>query len=227
MTLRIGVDLDGTVANLSRRYHEFETKMFGLQTTEEPAEPPEETPEPTDKEKLKAAKAASTRRDGVWKALRATENLWETLDPIEPGAVRALFDAMIAHRWEIFFITQRPATAGASVQLQTQRWLIAQGFESPSVLTLTGSRGKAAHALELDFLIDDLPKNCVDAISDSRCRPILVLRHGDEPAADAARRLNIGVVKSVNEAIQLLSNPPSIAKESTITHVLKRLGLVR
>ena len=47
---------------------------------------------------------------------------------------------MIRHRWEVFFITQRPATEGQTVQRQTQRWLVEQGFDLPSVLVISGSR---------------------------------------------------------------------------------------
>ena len=121
----------------------------------------------------------------------------------------------------------RPKTAGTSVQAQTQKWLIEHGFETPSVLTLSGPRGKAAHALDLDFLIDDLPKNCIDVISDSRCRPLLVLREEDAVAEQTAKRMNIGVVRSVSEAIALLKQPAEIARESMVTNVLRRLGLAR
>jgi hypothetical protein len=227
VTLRLGIDLDGTVADLSAKYHEFEDAIFGEHLDDETAEQTEMSEELTDKEKLMAAKAATVRRDTVWRAIRSVENFWETLEPIEPGALRAVYEATIASKWEVFFVTQRPTTAGDSVQLQSQRWLIANGFESPSVLTLTGSRGKAAHSLELDFLIDDLPKNCIDTISDSRCRPLLVLRSENPDAMAAAKRLDIGVVGSVVEAINLLRTPRLETKQSIVHYVLKRLGLAR
>ena len=37
-------------------------------------------------------------------------------------------------RWEVIFLTTRPSTAGELVQLQSQRWLAAHGFQYPSVL---------------------------------------------------------------------------------------------
>ena len=97
----------------------------------------------------------------------------------------------------------------------------------PSVLTLSGSRGKAVHALDLDFLIDDLPKNCIDVISDSKCRPILVMRNADAQSEDAARRMNIGVVRSVSEAIDLLSQPAPEPRRSVVERILRALGLSR
>jgi hypothetical protein len=227
MSLRIGVDLDGTLADLSSLFHEYEAKLFGQPTSDEPCEPGEEDPEPTDKERLKAAKAKSKQQETVWRALRNTPDLWTLLKPLEPGAVKALYCAAAQHNWEVFFVTQRPRSAGASVQKQTQDWLIANGFLTPSVLTLTGSRGKAAHALDLDFLIDDLPKNCIDVISDSKCRPILVLREPDPTAEAAAKRMGIGIVRSVTEAIELLSKPDPEPRETAVGRILKALGLSR
>ena len=113
------------------------------------------------------------------------------------------------------------------MQKQSQDWLIAQGFVTPSVLTLTGSRGKAAHALDLDFLIDDLPKNCIDVMSDSKCRPILVMRAPDPNAEQAARRMNIGVVHSVSEAIALMAQPAPEVRQNAVERILKALGLAR
>jgi hypothetical protein len=227
MSLRIGVDMDGTLADLSSIYHEYEETLFGTRSDDAAVEAEGQDGEDSGRLKLNAAKIASKQREAVWTALRSTPNFWTQLKPLETDAVRELYAAMLARNWEVFFITQRPRTAGASVQAQTQKWLIAHGFETPSVLTLTGSRGKAAHALDLDFLIDDLPKNCIDVVSDSRCRPILVLRRENPAAEDTAKRMNIGVVRSVSEAIELLKQPSDIARESMVTNVLRRLGLAR
>jgi hypothetical protein len=225
MSLRIGIDMDGTLADLSSIYHEYEDKLFGNHTDEVPET--DDAEELSDKEKLKVAKDATRRRDTVWRALRNTPDFWTLLKPLEPNAVRELQAAMTLHDWEVYFITQRPKTAGKSVQRQTQQWLIDQGFEWPSVLTLSGSRGRAAHALDLDFLIDDLPKNCIDVISDSKCRPIWVQRYPDPPGEANARRMNIGVVRSVTEAIELLKQPVAAERESMVSQVLRKLGLAR
>lgn len=227
------MDLDGTLADLSSFYRHHEKSLFGTETPDEPETiPPNDLDESepsalSHREKLKIAKEVSGRQETIWRVLRETRDLWTLLEPLEPGVVKKLYDASIVHRWEVFFITQRPASAGATVQLQTQRWLIAQGFETPSVLTVSGSRGKAAGILELDFLIDDLPKNCIDTISDSRCRPILVLRGPDPTTEIAAQRMNIGVVHSIAEAIELLAQPKSATTESTVAKILRRLGLSR
>jgi hypothetical protein len=88
-----------------------------------------------------------------------------------------------------------------------------------------GSRGKAALALDLDFLIDDLPRNCVDVVSDSRCRPLLVSRGSDPDVAATAARFNISVVRSVSDALDLLmANAPAPSDSRLSQRLLRRLG---
>jgi hypothetical protein len=111
---------------------------------------------------------------------------------------------MLRHRWEVFFITQRPATRGQTVQRQTQYWLRQQGFDLPSVLVIGGSRGAAAGALRLDYHVDDSPQNCLDVVSDSRAHPILIVPEPDEVTENSARRLRIGVARSIGEALDTL-----------------------
>ena len=194
--LRVACDLDGTLADLSRAYRRVEEQVHG------------------DSDGL------------VWDAIRNIENFWMGLDPIEPGIVRRLFEVSKQAKWELFFVTQRPGTAGDSVQRQTQQWLMNQGFETPSVLTVPGSRGKAAQALDLDFLIDDLPRNCIDVASDSRCRPLLVARNPDQETELAAARFKISVVHSVSDALDIIiANMPQVRETSRSQSWLKRLGL--
>ena len=83
---------------------------------------------------------------------------------------------MLQHRWEVFFITQRPATDGDTVQRQTQRWLVEQGFDLPSVLVIAGSRGAAAAALRLDYHVDDSPQNCLDVMAAASAKAVLSRR---------------------------------------------------
>ena len=68
-----------------------------------------------------------------------------------PESIEEVSEALAAaNRWEILFLTQRPTTAGDTAQVQSQRWLRAQGFDMPSVFVMNGSRGKLAAALHLD-----------------------------------------------------------------------------
>jgi hypothetical protein len=129
-----------------------------------------------------------------------------TLRPHDPMAVRRIHDMMLRHRLEVFFITQRPATVGQTVQRQTQQWLRQQGFDLPSVLVISGSRGAAAGAIRLDYHVDDSPQNCLDVVSDSRARPILIVPEPDAVTENSAKRLRIGVARSIGQALDILEH---------------------
>jgi excinuclease UvrABC nuclease subunit len=83
------------------------------------------------------------------------------------------------YHWHVFFVTQRPDSAGETTQRQTERWLIQQGFELPTVVVMDGSRGRLADVLQLDVLVDDTRKHSVDVIAESKTKPMLVVRSGD------------------------------------------------
>jgi len=178
MTVRIGFDMDGVLADFASAYRQVEVQLFGRAAPIRADDPGAVEEEPD--------AAASTpseerrRRAAVWRHIRATENFWTTLAPIREHAVRRIHRMMLEQHWEVFFITQRPATRGETVQRQTQRWLVAQGFDLPSVIVIAGSRGAAADALRLDYHVDDLAQNCVDVLSDSRARPILIVPSAEE-----------------------------------------------
>jgi deoxypyrimidine-specific 5' nucleotidase type C protein (NT5C) len=205
MTLKIGFDMDGVVADFGSAYRALETRLFGSAETTRAGEPGEEEERPPAASEASSSREERRRREAVWREIRSTPDFWTTLRPIQENAVRRIHEMMLANRWEVFFITQRPATAGDTAQRQTQRWLVAQGFDLPSVLVIAGSRGAAAATLRLDYHVDDLAQNCVDVLSDSRARPILIVRPGDDATARTARRLGIGVASSIDECLHILS----------------------
>lgn len=164
---------------------------------------------------------ARRRRDLVWRNIHSTPNFWLTLKPIDANAVRRIHEMMLRHQWEVFFITQRPKTDGDTVQRQTQRWLVEQGFDLPSVLVLAGSRGAAAAALRLDYHVDDSAQNCLDVISDSRARPILVVPDADEVSVISARKMGVGTARSIAECLDILEQ---VTKVHTHPGLLQRLA---
>ena len=126
-------------------------------------------------------------------------------------------------RWEIIFLTKRPETAGATAQVQSQRWLESKGFPLPSVYVVQGSRGRIASALGVDIVVDDRPENCLDVIVDSRARAILVWRDDENQLPAAARRLGIGVVNSVGECLDILTQIDTTTPEPGVLDRVKRL----
>jgi hypothetical protein len=154
----------------------------------------------------------------LWSHVREVDNFWLGLPEIEPGAVARLAESASRHGWEVLFLTQRPPTAGETAQLQSQRWLEAHGFELPSAFVMSGSRGKVASAFALDAVIDDRPENCLDVVTDSKARALLIWRDHPTTVPPAAAGLGIETVFSMSELLQLLQDmsdqvqkPPSLA----------------
>src|SRR5437764_377232 len=69
----------------------------------------------------------------LWRHVELIDGFWETLNEIEPGSVARLAAVAADRRWEVIFLTKRPESAGATAQVQSQRWLQAKGFTLPSV----------------------------------------------------------------------------------------------
>jgi hypothetical protein len=260
MSLRIGCDLDGVLADMDTGIGEAVVRLFGPAAMPPPAAPSPEpaagppsssilglSPQPfqaaettgnaaqsdTDADPeaeagdeepgVPATKLLTSRQQQqLWRHVRDTENFWESLAEIESGAVARLAELAREHRWEVLFITQRPATAGDSCQVQTQRWLKRHGFDLPSVFVLRGSRGKVASALDLDVVIDDRPENCLDVLVDSRARAILIWR-GDAaaPVSANAERLGIEVHTSMRACLEALT---VVEKPSLLGRIKKLIG---
>ena len=146
------------------------------------------------------------------RSIESTPNFWTTLQPLDEGAVGRIHELMLRHRWEVFFITQRPFTEGETVQRQTQRWLVAQGFDLPSVLVLRGSRGAAAAALGLDYHVDDRPQNCVDVTADSKAKTILIVSESN------ARRHRQRAASSASACAHRIGDALDILDQATLAH---------
>ncbi len=220
--MRIAFDLDGVLADLESVLGEAALRLFG--NVEPPPAPAVPDPPPSDDPNAIAQTASGElapddepvpplvhqltlgQQRRLWRNVLETDNFWETLNETEDGIIARLAVLALERRWEVIFVTQRPTSAGDTCQLQSQRWLARHGFVHPSVFVIRGSRGKVAAALDLDVVVDDRPDNCLDVVLDSRARAFLVWR-GDAsaPAALNAKRLNINVVGSVGECLDILA----------------------
>ena len=235
MPLRIGFDLDGTVADMYSSLHEEALKLFGEEVLAKSAykkAPPSpdgaegaEAPAPEDSTGALAMDElhlSARQQMHLWDHVKKIENFWTTLPELEPGIIARIAKTATERQWEIIFLTTRPSTAGELTQLQSQRWLDAHGFRYPSVMVVQRSRGKIADALQLDAFVDDRPENCLDIAVESKAKVILVW-HGllkDVPAG--AKRLGVRPVSTISEALALLEQLDDIRKKPGIVRTLKR-----
>ena len=223
MSYRVGFDMDGVLADFAAAFRVVEERLFPAVPPLLPGEPEAEAAAGGEESRAPEADnphETRRRREAIWAAIRATPDFWTTLEPREQGAVGRLHQLMLHHRWEVFFITQRPATDGDTVQRQTQRWLVAQGFDLPSVLVIAGSRGAAAAALRLDYHVDDSPQNCLDVMAAAAAKAILISSGTDQMVA-TARKLGIGITPSIGPCLDLLDQVSDARNNPTL---LRRLA---
>ncbi|HVZ22880.1 MAG TPA: hypothetical protein VG871_17525 [Vicinamibacterales bacterium] len=224
MSLRIGFDLDGVFADMETALVRHARDLFGeamierLQERAKEASPGDSTTVPESAVETDSAsptvadntppilriKMTTRQTTKLWRHVETIENFWESLEELEPGALAQLAAIASERRWEIIFLTKRPSTAGATAQLQSQKWIVEKGFPLPSVFVVQGSRGRIAQALGLDIVVDDRPENCLDVVTDSKARAVLVWREKQQGLPTAARRLGIGVVESLAECLDIL-----------------------
>jgi hypothetical protein len=218
MPLRIACDLDGTIADMDAALQREAQRLFGPDVDLRAARPLEsvaDVEEAIGDGQPAAGRAESAASPGprppsraqvseLWSHVARTADFWQSLGEIEPGAVARLAALAMTHRWEVLFLTQRPPTAGETTQLQSQRWLRAHGFEFPSVFVMDGSRGRVAHALSLDVVIDDRPSNCLDVVADSSALPMLVWRQPSVKVPLGVNHTRTEILPSVSAALNRL-----------------------
>jgi len=224
VSLRIGFDLDGVLADMESELVRQSEILFGRSTTRVLHERARNGKTAEDA----VARLQMTARQGrrLWRHIESIDGFWESLDEIEPGVVARLAALAAERRWEMIFLTKRPETAGATAQVQSQRWLEARGFPLPSVFVVHGSRGRVADSLGLDVVVDDRPENCVDVVLDSRARAMLVWRDDKKQLPDAARRPGLDLVKSVDECLAILSRADAArrARPGLVERMIRGLG---
>lgn len=218
---------------MTRRLQERASGSDAVSSEDTPASTVPERPAaaegvPDNAPALLQLKMTSRQQRRLWRHVESIENFWENLVEIEPAAVQRLATVATDRRWEVIFLTKRPETVGATAQVQTQRWLESHGFTLPSVYVVQGSRGRIAASLGLDIVVDDRPENCLDVVVDSKARAILVWREDEKHLPTAAKRLGIGVVKSVAECLDILTQADSAAareRPGVMNRVMRLLGL--
>jgi hypothetical protein len=186
--LRLGIDVDGVVADFRTAFRALAERELGIAANDVESD------------------LSKADVDRLWRRVAVTSNWWLDIPPYEPDQIARLYAQARRSRWEIFFLTSRPASAGDAVQIQTQVWLERHGFLLPAVLTTpAGARGEIARSLRLDLAMDDRMVNCLEIISASNAKAILLARGESEgQMRKAAEARGIGVVTSLAEGLDAI-----------------------
>lgn len=234
MPLRVGFDLDGTVADMYFALRREAIKLFGEEVLRAPVEAskPQEAgkeskPQPKAEDEtatlaIQELHLTARQQNQLWDHVKQIENFWSTLPELEPGIISRIAKTARERRWEIIFLTTRPSTKGDLVQLQSQQWLEAHGFQYPSVYVVQRSRGKIADALGLDAFVDDRPENCLDIAVESKAKVLLVW-HGDLKDVPAgAKRLGVRAVGTISEAVTILEQLDDVRNQPSLLKTIKK-----
>jgi uncharacterized HAD superfamily protein len=241
MPLRVGFDLDGTVADMYFALRREAVALFGEEILRKaevtPTRPqvagaeqsggrPESTPkaddDPAANPAMQELHLTARQQSRLWDHVKKIDNFWTTLPELEPGIIARIAKTARERRWEVIFLTTRPASAGDLVQLQSQQWLEAHGFQYPSVFVVQRSRGRIADALQLDAFVDDRPENCLDIAVESKAKVILIW-HGDPKDVPAgADRLGVRAVMKISEAVSLLEQLDDVRSQPSLKRLIKR-----
>jgi len=190
MGLRLGVDIDGVLADFRAAFRDAARDCLKR-----------ELPLDTEDERAPLSHPDIER---IWSHIGRSPNWWMGVKAYEPAEIANLYSLARAGRWEVCFLTKRPASAGDAVQFQTQWWLEQHGYYLPAVITVPGSRGDLANALRLDLVIDDQFVNCAEIIGAGPTKALLMLRDRNPTMQKHATDRSVGVVSSLAETMPIL-----------------------
>ena len=191
MALRLGIDIDGVLADFRNAFRDTARECLHREVMSDA---------------LSDNSLSHIDIDRVWNHIGRRPNWWMTLRAYEPGEIAKLYSLARSNKWEVCFLTKRPASAGDSVQFQTQWWLEQQGFYLPAVITVPGSRGDLANALRLDLAIDDQFVNCAEIIAAGPTKAVLMLRDANSSMRQHATDRGVGVVSTLADTLPILQH---------------------
>jgi hypothetical protein len=200
---RIGIDLDGCLADFNTGYLGLLEEVSGLRCdVGDPTIWPSQWDWP---QLLGPLGITQAHEDLAWQQIMAgTRGFWTKLRPyVGVDVVGERCNALSVGGHDLYFITSRP---GRRAKAQSEYWLreIA-GVARPTVL-ISHKKGLCAAGLELQHMIDDKPENLQDVrkMMGLSCQGWLV----DRPWNRQADRRFMHVVGSVGEALDEIMKEP-------------------
>lgn len=148
MSVVVGVDVDGVLADFVRGFTAYGRQLYGKHV------PVIHTVDHRGWDDFPELDAA--QQHTVWSYIRNSTCFWRML---EPCASVSVFNTLTALNAEIplYFITNRP---GIKTKQQTEGWLADHGVYNPTVV-VTADKGYAVQGLGVTHYIDDKAGNAV------------------------------------------------------------------
>ena len=173
--LRIGLDVDGVLADFNPAYIELLTKQTGIKFPEVNDQYPDT---------WNYDRAAGVKKEdetAVWNIIKGSEDFWFKLLPYHN--VCAFLVWLKYLRQDTYFITNRCGSAKS----QTERWLHKAGYPEPTVL-ISSEKAMVCKALNITHYIDDKNENCNDVkCYASRTKGYMLKRPWNEPIESVPR----------------------------------------
>lgn len=146
---KLGVDLDGVLANFTDAYAKLATERTGIQFPKMSADWPRSWYWDRD------AGVSKEDEKAIWQEITEGNTFWYRLEPL-PGAhdtIRCL-EKLVRQGHDVYFITNR---MGRQAKTQTEQWLYNLGMNYPTVL-VASDKLPIIKSLGIDFYIDDKPE---------------------------------------------------------------------
>jgi len=104
MPLRIGFDVDGVLADFRSTFRATASRIIHGDPRDFDAMSSPGSEAPLSQEDIRR----------VWEGIAKAPNWWMEIEPFEPDQIARLYGLARAARWEVFFLTKRPPSAGRS-----------------------------------------------------------------------------------------------------------------
>lgn len=202
---RLGVDIDGVLADFNRGYRRKLEEVSGKALLPDDEEPPcWFWPE--------AVGYTKDEDDRAWDRIKSTPDFWFQLHPmpevtLEP-VLPTLFQ-MLQHGHEVYFPTSR---VGNNCWLQTYGWLQKYGMLLPTMMICRDKQAKGliAKSLDLTHFVDDMPENCYAVADHAPTTQVYMIRrrYNSQPATiQTCYEKHITIIANMREFFTAVTNP--------------------
>lgn len=188
--MRIGIDVDGVLANFTQGYATVIRTLSGRDLlTEEMIKRPPSWYWDRDAGYTKAEETAA------WDYINASPTFWSNLQPFQP-AINAIHRLGLNH--DVYFITTR---SGQFPKHQTENFL-GPLLDYPPTVLVSATKGPLAVGLGLEAFLDDRDKNIWEVMEASPGTKCFVL---DYPYNKTVNDPSVTRVNSVQEFVDAIS----------------------